>query len=48
MPDIPAHVNINVQEVTTINETALHIVAGFAQSMPILTDTWHLLESALR
>ena len=47
MPDVPAHVHINVEEVTTINETAQHIVAGFAQSMPVLADTWRLLESAL-
>ena len=47
MPDVPAHVNINVQEVTTINETAQHIVAGFTRSMPVLADTWRFLESAL-
>lgn len=47
MPDVPPYVNINVQEVTTINETAQHIVAGFARSTPVLADTWRLLESAL-
>ena len=47
MPDTPANVHINVQEVTTINETAQHIVAGFPRSMPLLADTWRFLESAL-
>lgn len=47
MPDALPHVDINVQEVTTINETAQHIVAGFARSMPVLADAWRFLEDAL-
>jgi hypothetical protein len=47
MPDTPQHVNINLQEVTTINEAARHIVAGFARSTPVLADTWRFLEDAL-
>lgn len=47
MPDSPQHVNINLQEVTTINEAARHIVTGFARSTPVLADTWRFLEDAL-
>ena len=47
MPDAIPHVNINVQEVTTRNEAARHIVAGFSTATPVLADIWRYLEDAL-
>ena len=46
MPNTPPHVNINLEEVTTRNDTARHIVAGFATAMPTLADIWRYLEDA--
>ena len=37
MPNAFPHANINLQEVSTRNEHARHIVAGFASAMPTLT-----------
>jgi len=47
MPDAPHHTNINLQGVTTTNDAARHIVAGFADAMPALADTWRFLLDAL-
>lgn len=47
MPDARQHVNINLQGVTTTNDAARHIVAGFAEAMPTLADTWRFLLDAL-
>ena len=47
MPNALPHANINLQEVSTRNEHARHIVAGFASAMPTLTDIWRYLEDAL-
>ncbi len=47
MPDTIPNTNINLREVSTRNEHARHIVAGFASAMPWLTDTWGYLQSAL-
>lgn len=47
MPENHQRVNINLQEVTTINEAARHVLAGFAQSTPVLADTWRFLGDAL-
>ena len=46
MPNTPPHVNIDLEEVTTRNDTARHIVAGFATAMPTLADLWRCLEDA--
>jgi hypothetical protein len=47
MPDTLPYVNINLQEVTTTNEAARHIVAGFSTAMPVLADIWRYLDDAL-
>jgi hypothetical protein len=47
VPDTNPHINVNLEEVTTRNETALHIVAGFSTAMPTLAEIWRLLEDAL-
>ena len=36
MPDTSPNANINLQEVSTRNKHARHIVAGFASAMPWL------------
>ena len=47
MPDTNPHINVNLEEVTTRNETARHIVAGFSTAMPTLAEIWRLLEDTL-
>lgn len=47
MASIPPHANISLQEVSTRNDYARHIIAGFASSMPALTDFWRYLQDAL-
>jgi ABC-type transporter Mla subunit MlaD len=47
MPDALPHVNTNLQEVTTRNESARHIIAGFSAAMPVLADIWQYLDDAL-
>ena len=47
MPDALPHVNINLQEATTRNEAARHIIAGFSTAMPVLADIWRYLADAL-
>jgi hypothetical protein len=37
----------NLQEVTTRNNTARHIVAGFSEATPTLTEAWRHVEAAL-
>jgi hypothetical protein len=46
MPNTPPHINIDLEEVTTRNDSARHIVAGFAAAMPTLADIWRYLEDA--
>jgi hypothetical protein len=47
MPSIPPHANISLHEVSARNDHARHIIAGFASSMPALTDFWRYLQDAL-
>jgi hypothetical protein len=47
MPNTPQRVDIDLEEVTTRNDTARHIIAGFATAMPTLADVWRYLEDAL-
>ena len=47
MPNAIPHTNINLPEASTRNESARHIIAGFATAMPALTDIWQHLEDAL-
>lgn len=43
----PPHDPINLQEVTTRNTTARHVVAGFSASLPTLAELWDILDAAL-
>ncbi len=47
MPNTIPHTSINPQEVSTRNDHARHIVAGFASAMPALTDIWRDIDDAL-
>ena len=47
MPNTSPNINISLQEVSTRNDQARHIVAGFASAMPWLADIWEYLQSAL-
>ena len=47
MPNTIPHTNINLQEVSTRNDNARHIVAGFASAMPALADIWRYIRDAL-
>jgi hypothetical protein len=47
VPDTPSNIHIDLEEVTTRNETAHHIVAGFATAMPTVADIWRHIETAL-
>jgi len=47
MPNTIPNTNINLREVSTRNEHARHIVAGFSSAMPWLTDIWGYLQGAL-
>jgi len=38
---------INLQEISTRNRHARHIIAGFSLALPTLTDVWQLLDQAL-
>ena len=46
MPDRPS-IRIDLQEVTTRNDTARHIVAGFSDALPTLARYWHTIDTAL-
>jgi hypothetical protein len=46
MPSKSPYVNIDLEEVTSRNDTAQHIVAGFATAMPTLADVWRYLHDA--
>jgi len=39
--------DINLQQISTRNEHARHIVAGCASALPALADMWRALEAAL-
>jgi hypothetical protein len=41
------HISISLQEVSTRNTTARHVVAGFSAAMPALAEIWGSLEDAL-
>lgn len=47
MPNTDMPMNLNLEEVTTRNKTARHVVAGFSAAMPTLAEIWRLLETAL-
>jgi hypothetical protein len=47
MPNTPPRVNIDLEEITTRNDSARHIIAGFTTATPTLADIWQYLEDAL-
>lgn len=38
---------VNLEEITTRNETARHVIAGFSAEMPALTEFWRNIDTAL-
>jgi hypothetical protein len=38
---------ISLEEITTRNETARHLIAGFAAQMPTLAEFWRTIDTAL-
>jgi hypothetical protein len=47
MPDVIPHLTVDLREVITRNETAVHILAGFAAATPALAETCKFLQAAL-
>ena len=47
MTDTPRDNTIDPQEISTRNQNARHIVAGFSLALPTLTEIWHYLDTAL-
>jgi hypothetical protein len=47
VPNTSPYIHVDLEEVTTRNETAQHILAGFATAMPTVAEIWRYLESAL-
>jgi hypothetical protein len=41
------YITIDLEEIAARNETARHMIAGFAAEMPPLADFWRLLDAAL-
>lgn len=46
MPDNFPYVNIDLEEITARNDTAQHIITGFATATPTLADIWRYLNDA--
>ena len=38
---------IDLEQITTRNQTARHMIAGFSTEMPVLADFWRHLDTAL-
>jgi hypothetical protein len=47
VPNESTRSRIDIEEITTRNDMARHIVAGFSAAMPTLADIWEYLEGAL-
>ena len=47
MPDTHPNAHIDLQQISTRNEHARHIVAGCASALPTLADMWQTLNDAL-
>jgi hypothetical protein len=47
MPDAVPHLTIDLREVMTRSETAVHTLAGFATATPALAETCTYLQAAL-
>ena len=47
MPDTHPNTSIDLQQISTRNDQARHIVAGCASALPTLADMWQMLNDAL-
>ncbi len=47
MPDTAHSRALDLQEITTRNDTARRIIAGFTTAIPTLAGLWQLIDSAL-
>jgi hypothetical protein len=47
VPNTFPYTSIDLQEVSTRNDAARHIVVGFSTAMPSLAEVWQYLEDAL-
>ena len=43
----PYYYRIDLEEIAARNQTARHMIAGFAAEMPMLADFWRHLDTAL-
>jgi hypothetical protein len=48
VPNSVSNLSIDLQEVTTRNDTARQIIAGFSADMPTLSEVWRHLQAALQ
>ncbi|MEV5751682.1 hypothetical protein AB0L00_28010 [Actinoallomurus sp. NPDC052308] len=47
MPNNPRTARLDLQEATTRNDTARHIIAAFADALPTLTVHWRIIDTSL-
>ena len=47
MTNLPPNNPANLREISTRNQHARHIIAGFSLALPALTDVWRFLDQAL-
>ncbi len=47
MPQTSGPNATDLQEVTTRNQTARHVIGGFSHAFPTLAEAWQLIDSAL-
>ncbi len=47
MTSTPPDHTIDLQAISTRNQNARHIIAGFSLALPTLTEIWHYLDIAL-
>jgi hypothetical protein len=47
VPNSSRNTRLDLQEVTTRNDTARQIIAGFATTLPTLSGYWHTIDTAL-
>ena len=47
MTNTRPHSRADIEEIAARNQTARHMIAGFAAEMPVLADFWRHLDTAL-
>jgi predicted DNA-binding ribbon-helix-helix protein len=47
MADPRPHYRTDLEQIAARNQTARHMIAGFSAEMPVLTDFWRHLDTAL-